>query len=84
MTDRTGATIGQRPSADRRAAVSVAPGSGRVIKTRFKMLLLSKKLQSMMCGASRSGDYPNSRYVATETEGRLPCAWARTSAGKVR
>jgi len=33
------------------AAVSVAPGSGLVIKTRFKELLLSKRLRSMMCGA---------------------------------
>ena len=42
--------MGKKPSAVTRAAVWVAPGSGLVIKTRFKGLLLSKRLRSMMCG----------------------------------
>jgi hypothetical protein len=46
--DKTGAITGKRPNAVRRSAVWVAPGSGLVIKTRFKRPLLSKSLRSVM------------------------------------
>jgi hypothetical protein len=46
MMDKRGATMGKKPSAVSRAAVWVAPGSGLVIKTRFKGLLLLERFQT--------------------------------------
>jgi hypothetical protein len=66
--DKTGATTGARPSAVSLAAVSEAPGSGRVINTRFKGTLFSKGLRSMICGASRAVGYPKFLHVSTKVE----------------
>ena len=60
--------MGTKPSAVSRAAVWLAPGSGLVIKTRFKGPLLSKRLRSMMCGRAEARRYPTFRRIATETE----------------
>ncbi len=46
--DKSGATTGHSPSAATRAAVWLAPGSGRVINTRFTRLTLVKQSRGVL------------------------------------